>query len=107
MFFFIGGLQPKTINLGKKNMPCPECGSFDMHLKRVDNYISLFFIPVFPIKKGDPFLICNKCNSVFDEGGLRRDTANIENRKKCIYCGKYLKKDFRFCPYCGKTISKV
>ncbi len=106
MFFFIGGLQPKTINLGKTNTACPECGNFDTYLKRVDHYISLFFIPLFPVKKGNPFVLCNTCNSVFEEDGSKKKATTIESGKRCLYCGKYLKNDYSFCPYCGRPTSK-
>jgi len=106
MFFFIGGLQPKTISLGKQNIPCPECGNFDVYLKRVDHYISLFFMPLFPVKKGSPFFMCNTCNSVFGEDATMKKATDTKTGQTCPYCGKPLKGAFIYCPYCGKPISR-
>ena len=66
MFFFIGGIQPRTVRLEKKMKFCPSCGRHELFLKRTDHYLSLFFIPVFPVKKGVPFLTCENCGSVLD-----------------------------------------
>jgi endogenous inhibitor of DNA gyrase (YacG/DUF329 family) len=106
MFFFIGGLQPKTISLGRQNIPCPECGNFDVYLKRVDHYISLFFIPVFPVKRGRPFLMCNTCNSVFGQDATMKKANDKQAGQTCPYCGKSLKRGFIYCPYCGKPIPR-
>lgn len=70
MFFFIGGVQPKTVRIDKQARLCPACQHSAVYLKRVDHYLSLFFIPLFPVKKGIPFLSCDNCHSVFDETGL-------------------------------------
>ena len=64
MFFFIGGVQPKTVRLEKQARACPSCSHFDVYLNRVDQYISVFFIPILRIKKGVPFVSCDNCHSV-------------------------------------------
>jgi hypothetical protein len=61
MFFFIGGIQPKTIDLDDQPRMCPSCGLYKAKLKRADRYLSVFFIPVLRVKKGDPFLFCERC----------------------------------------------
>ncbi len=53
MFFFIGGVQPKTITLDDSRRLCPACGLAQARLKRTDQYLSLFFIPLFPVKRGE------------------------------------------------------
>jgi rRNA maturation endonuclease Nob1 len=103
MFFFIGGLQPKTVLIDRQVRDCSACGHHEVHLKRVDQYLSLFFIPLFPVKRGTPFLICENCKTVFDEGGIRMDIKR-ERKKRCPRCGRELASDFLFCPYCGKTL---
>ncbi|SPF39937.1 hypothetical protein SBDP1_280015 [Syntrophobacter sp. SbD1] len=61
MFFLIGGVQPKSVTVDETPRICPGCGLAQARLKRVDHYLSLFFIPLFPVKKGDPVLICDRC----------------------------------------------
>jgi hypothetical protein len=105
MFFFIGGVQPKTVRLDKQARLCPVCGHQEVHLKRVDQYLSLFFIPLFPVKKGTPFLACDNCQSVFDEGGLTVHEGRTDRPLTCPYCGRTLEADFDFCPRCGKRVT--
>ncbi len=97
MFFFIGGIQPRTVVLEKQASACPFCGHIDVRLKRVDHYLSLFFIPLFPVKKGIPFLSCDSCQNILGENGLQEDSV-------CQHCGKNVDRKFSYCPYCGKTI---
>jgi len=97
MFFFIGGIQPRTRRISNDPRPCPSCGYQTAYLKRVDNYLSLFFIPIFPVKRGDTVLICERCGAIFDEKS-RTTTGSF----RCRYCGRKLSEDFIFCPYCGK-----
>jgi len=104
MFFFIGGIQPKTVLIDGQARACPACGSLKVYLKRVDQYLSLFFIPLFPVKRGIPFLVCEICNSIFDEHGLRMDVGQKGSVRRCPYCGRFIAHDFIFCPYCGKRI---
>lgn len=104
MFFLIGGVQPKTILVDKQARSCPACGHFEVFLKRVDHYLSLFFIPLFPIKKGAPFLVCENCRTVFDERGNRTGVEQTVSERRCAQCGRPVNPDFTFCPYCGKAI---
>jgi len=103
MFFLIGGLQPKTVLIERQTNLCPSCGHFELCKKRVDHYFSLFFIPLFPVKKGKPFLVCNKCQKVVEEKDTTSRGTDKEH-KKCQNCGKYSQTDFSFCPYCGKLL---
>jgi hypothetical protein len=104
MFIFIGGLQPKTVILDKNPRTCQACGSFNAHLKRIDQYISLFFIPLFRIKKGIPFISCDSCHSVFDEQDCRPEKRSDDVIKLCPKCRNPLAPDFSFCPYCGRDV---
>lgn len=69
MFFFIGGIQPRTVRVDNQPRSCPYCGHVAVHLKRVDHYIAIFFIPLIRIKKGIPFLACDHCNVVHYRDG--------------------------------------
>ena len=104
MFFFIGGIQPKTILIDKQPRSCHACGNFEVYLKRVDHYLSLFFIPLFPVKRGTPFLICENCKTIFDERGYRMDAEQAMRKNRCPNCGRSIDPDFTFCPYCGKAL---
>ncbi len=104
MVFFIGGFQPKTIYVDKHPRNCPVCSHISVYHKRIDYYLSLFFIPLFPVKKGTSFLACNNCNSILDEKGRIFRGQQPEN--KCSFCGRSVGEDFIFCPYCGKSVGK-
>ena len=104
MFFFIGGIQPKTVTVDRQPRSCPSCGHFGVYLKRVDHYVSLFFIPLFPVKRGTPFLICENCNAVIDEHGPRMDFDQQPGKSTCPFCRGAIDRDFTFCPYCGKPL---
>ncbi|HDH87503.1 MAG TPA: zinc-ribbon domain-containing protein [Desulfobacteraceae bacterium] len=104
MFFFIGGIQPKTVTVDKQARTCPSCGHVEVYLKRVDHYMSLFFIPLFPVKRGAPFLICENCNTIIDEHGYSTGAEWPMRGKRCPSCGRKVDRDFTFCPYCGKAL---
>jgi len=99
MFFFIGGMQPRTIKLEEQARACPNCGSHSAYLKRVDQYLSLFFIPLFPVKKGQPFIECERCNAALDPMGY---SSTPGHAGQCRHCGRHLDADFTYCPSCGK-----
>ncbi len=102
-FFFIGGIQPKKVKVDDQPRACPNCGLPSARLKRLDHYLSLFFIPLFPVKRGERFLECDRCGGVFDESGrsgpeaLRPAAGPI-----CPKCGRRVSPDFNFCPHCGQ-----
>jgi primosomal protein N' len=75
-----------------------------MYQKRVDHYVSLFFIPLFPVKKGAPFLICENCKTVLDEHGYSMDAEQAFGPTRCPHCGRHIDPDFTFCPHCGKAL---
>jgi RNA polymerase subunit RPABC4/transcription elongation factor Spt4 len=104
MFFFIGGVQPKTIRLDKQARLCPVCQHSAVYLKRIDHYLSLFFIPLFPVKKGTPFVSCDNCQSVLDERGMAFNDWRKGSPRRCPDCGRTLEDDFDFCPRCGKNV---
>ncbi|MBW2096912.1 MAG: zinc ribbon domain-containing protein [Deltaproteobacteria bacterium] len=103
MFFFIGGIQPKTVLVDEQPRVCPSCGLGQARLKRVDHYLSLFFIPLFRVKKGEPFLECPQCGV---SGGLY-GTGSGPSRElppRCPYCGYPVEPTFRYCPSCGRSL---
>ncbi|MCI4444483.1 MAG: zinc ribbon domain-containing protein [Candidatus Aminicenantes bacterium] len=109
MFFFIGGITPKIKKLEEEPKICPRCGRASLFKVRIDHYLVLFFIPVCPIKKGQPIFLCENCGLEISERspgnfGIHQEfsssTANI-----CPACGHPLEKDFHFCPYCGRPLN--
>ena len=104
MFFFIGGVSPRTITLDRQPRACPSCGRLALYLKRIDNYVSLFFIPLFPVKRGEPFLSCNECGASFDEHGGREFPDLPSTERSCRHCGRKIESDFKYCPFCGNPV---
>jgi RNA polymerase subunit RPABC4/transcription elongation factor Spt4 len=104
MFFFIAGIQPKTKTLDKTPRFCPVCGMQQAYLKRIDHYLSLFFIPLVPVKQGQPFLVCENCERVRIEKEHQYEAPSWDAEKRCRSCGRALEKDFLFCPYCGRQL---
>jgi len=104
MFFFIAGVQPRTVVLEDRTRNCPSCGTHRVRLKRVDHYFSLFFIPLLRVKRGTPLLECQNCGSLFDEQGDLLPNHRVNGAGLCPYCGKRIEPGFHFCPFCGKRI---
>jgi len=105
MFFFIAGIQPKTVTLDGQPRVCRACGLYQGRLKRIDHYLSFFFIPLFRVKKGPAFVECQSCGSLYNEFG----EAPLGPPAKrpdltCPACGKPLEPAYRFCPSCGKQL---
>lgn len=104
MFFVIGGVQPRTTTLDDTPRLCPACGLAQGRLKRVDHYLSLFFIPLFPVKRGEPVVICDRCGVVSTpEEGFRPTPAALD-RSGCSQCGYPLAPSFAYCPQCGQPV---
>jgi DNA-directed RNA polymerase subunit RPC12/RpoP len=104
MCIFIAGIQPKTVDVDSQSRMCSTCGLYQARLKRIDHYLSLFFIPLLRVKRGDPFIRCESCGSVFSESGETRFGAPRETESRCSRCGSTLEHSFRFCPRCGNPI---
>lgn len=106
MFFFIGGLQPKTVALDDLRRICPACGLAQAHLKRVDQYLSLFFIPLLRVKKGEPVVLCDRCGTQSAVSGLPGSTPSVEPPRElfCRSCGRALDPRFNYCPHCGTKV---
>jgi hypothetical protein len=103
--FIIAGVSPKIVALDNNPRRCPACGLSQAYLKRSDSYLSLFFIPIFRIKKGGLFIQCNRCDYIESEGSApfqprqEKRPANL-----CQTCGRSLNDNFRYCPNCGHKV---
>ncbi len=101
---FIGGVQPKTRDLESTPRVCPSCGRPQAFLKRTDHYISFFFIPLIPISRGKPFLACEACGRVVQQGGDPLEELRAGMRRICQGCGERMDPVFQFCPFCGRKL---
>ena len=101
---FIAGVTPKIKVLDQNPRRCPVCGLNQAYYKRMDHYLSLFFIPILRVKKGEPFIMCDRCEQTFHELGADFTSHQQKGAQTCRYCGKNVGSDFKFCPYCGKNI---
>jgi len=88
---FIGGIGPRKKKLENQPRLCPNCG----------DYLSLFFIPIFRIRKGEPFIECDRCGHISDERGFAISPGIDLRDSRCRQCGANVEKDFKYCPYCG------
>jgi uncharacterized CHY-type Zn-finger protein len=104
MFFFIGGITPKTKKIDETPRRCPDCGLYQAYQMRVDHYLNLFFIPVLRIKKGEPFIMCERCHKATNEFSRDFSPYREETGLLCKFCGNPIHKGFFFCPYCGKKL---
>jgi RNA polymerase subunit RPABC4/transcription elongation factor Spt4 len=104
--FLIAGVSPKIKILDTNPRICPVCGLARAYYKRVDHYFNLFFIPILRVKKGEPFIMCDQCERTVHEfkEEYSRTWPDIKKRQ-CHHCGKTLKEDFEYCPYCGKPVT--
>ncbi len=85
---------------------CPSCGVPSGRLKRRDYYLSLFFIPLFPVKRGEPFIECQRCGGVFDSSGRPAPgPAEPSNGEElCPACRRPIQPHFVYCPFCGRRL---
>jgi len=101
---FIAGVSPKTKALDQNPRRCPVCGLNQAYYKRIDHYLSLFFIPVLRVKKGEPFIACERCERTIHEFGPEYAHRTEADTLKCRYCAKSVGKNYKFCPHCGSRI---
>jgi hypothetical protein len=101
--FFIAGIQPKVRKLEETPRRCPACGQLQAYRRRVDHYLSLFFIPLLKVKTGEPFILCDRCSHSGSPIAGDRPPAAAPRQERCAVCGRPLKREFSFCPYCGNA----
>jgi len=103
--FLIVGIAPKTKILDHTPRICPACGLAQARLKRVDSYFNLFFIPLVRVKKGETFIICDKCQSITSETTSGYYSPWDKKESRCNACGGTLDGEFKYCPHCGKPVT--
>jgi len=104
MLFIIAGISPKTKTLDQNPRRCSRCGLNQVYEKRIDHWLSLFFIPIFRVKKGEPFSMCVQCAGDSDARGPDLSGQPQDHLHVCRFCRKPLAPDFTYCPYCGRSV---
>ena len=102
--FLVAGVSPKTKVLDTNPRRCPVCGLSRAFYKRIDRYFNLFFVPIVRVKKGEPFIMCEKCEKTVQEIEQDYQAFPVEQEPSCNHCGKTLHQDFKYCPFCGNLI---
>ena len=101
--FLIAGVQPKTRRVDDNPQRCPACGLARAYSTRVDHYLSLFFIPLLRVKRGDPFLLCESCQQPADAFGSHPRQEPLAGRDAvCVACRQTFDSSFKYCPHCGQ-----
>ena len=88
---------------------CPRCGLATARPLRQDQYLSLFFIPLIPVKRGEVYYACSRCGTVSDSrgGAVWSQEPPPPNKSRpqgqtCVRCGQPLDPSHNFCPNCGQ-----
>ena len=102
--FLIAGVSPKTKIIDNNPRRCPVCGLDRAYYKRVDHYFNLFFIPILRVKKGEPFIMCDRCERMVHEIEHDHTIQSASQKTRCKSCGKDLHGDLKYCPFCGKLL---
>ncbi|MBC2712231.1 MAG: zinc ribbon domain-containing protein [Desulfosarcina sp.] len=101
--FLIAGVQPKTRRLDENPKRCPACGLAQAYTTRVDQYLSLFFIPLIRVKQGTPFLLCEGCQRPVDDFQAPvQETSTSRSLAVCVACKRTFDGSFKYCPHCGQ-----
>jgi ribosomal protein S14 len=101
--FLIAGVSPKTKTLDGHPRRCPTCGLSQAYYKRIDHYFNLFFIPLLRVKKGEPFLLCERCQQTVHQVDGSDGPMPERQINRCDHCGRAVEKAFAYCPHCGKA----
>lgn len=103
--FIIAGISSRIKVLEGNPRICPSCGLARAYLKRSDSYFSLFFIPLFRVRKGVSFIFCERCETVVSDKTAPFRTGKDPKTNQCKSCGNTMDKEFIYCPYCGKHVA--
>ena len=130
MFIIFGSKTVKTpvkdgLNLRKHCGRCRLLSDMQEHISR--QYFTLFFIPIFPISKGESLLVCNRCGASYyvqpeDYVGAERESyfppagaaerGSAPNAEKMVIVCEYCEGRLRIpmtgrrllvtCPHCKR-----
>jgi len=102
--FIIGGISPRPKRLDSNPRPCPACGLYQAYLTRIDHYLTLFFVPLFRVKKGTPFIRCDRCERSVEDFPAEPRRGPHKEKLVCGSCAKALNNEFKYCPFCGNKV---
>lgn len=72
----IFGTKYKYKQLGKGKFLCPHCQTERIYERlQMTNYLALYFIPIFPIQKGQEIIRCTVCQNDFSLEVLKNQPA--------------------------------
>ena len=72
----IFGTKGRTKEIGRGEFFCPNCRIQRPYIeKRISRYFTLYFIPIFPIKKLGEYVECQVCKKAYKPGILRLNTS--------------------------------
>jgi uncharacterized Zn-finger protein len=78
LFFFIFSVNDREKVIETGEFDCPYCGTTRQYLyKEARPYVSLYFIPLFPVGGGREFVECDFCHNVFEP-----ELAPLEKEKR-------------------------
>ncbi len=101
-FVFIGGIQPRRVTVDPAPRRCPRCGRLTATLQRIDHYLSLFFIPLLRVKRGEDTLVCSRCGEAPAAGSGPEPDATAA--RFCRFCREPFPADYVYCPRCGRRM---
>lgn len=92
---------------GQHVRPCPACGKETFHtFERRREWLTLFFLPIVPLSRGQGITRCNLCGHQTTEGGKQSGLPGVdEGTKTCPDCAELIKLEARVCRYCGRGFS--
>jgi len=61
--------QFKPVQAGwRGNLHCPQCGTIETFQEMQPvKYFTLYWLPLFPTSRGEPFIECKKCGGKFNK----------------------------------------
>ncbi|GLC76790.1 hypothetical protein PLESTF_001835500 [Pleodorina starrii] len=112
-FFFVGGVYPKVKVLRSLAERCVNCGSQALREERLDQSLHIFFLPVWTLSKGTPYITCGACGWTSAEGPMplpppAAPPPRLTPRPGgvCPSCYRPVEPDFAFCPSCGCSLTR-
>jgi hypothetical protein len=89
MFFFVMGNKVSTRKISSTTKPCPRCDDPGPHsLLEANNYVTIYFLPVFKLNRVGTYYRCSKCGYEFGEGqsAALRASREPDWTWTCIRC---------------------
>jgi hypothetical protein len=119
-FLFVGGVAPRAVKTRLPGALCPSCrASGAVRETRVDQVLSLFFVPLFTLKRGARAgLACEACGWSSSSSSSSSPEApppplppppptqrppppESSGRTACPRCGTLIAAGWAYCPSCG------